>query len=118
MESKNTPETGNDIWVLGDYRNYFQSRVTLQILARARALAADTGGRVCALVFGHEVDEYAGEYIAHGADIVYVMDDPRLADYSVETYSHLLTCLAGLYKPDILLVGATRFGQEIAPRTA
>ncbi|MCG8615602.1 MAG: electron transfer flavoprotein subunit alpha/FixB family protein [Desulfobacterales bacterium] len=107
-----------DIWVLGDYRNYFQSRVTLQILARARALAKDTGGRVCALVFGHEVDEYAREYIAHGADIVYVMDDPRLADYSVQTYSHLLTRLASEYEPEILLIGATRFGQEIAPRTA
>ena len=107
-----------DIWVLGDYRNYFQSRVTLQILARATELAGATGGRVCALVFGHGVDEYVGEYIAHGADRVYVMDDPALADYNLETYTHLLSGLAREYRPGILLVGATRFGREIAPRTA
>jgi len=107
-----------DIWVLGDYRNYFQSRVTLQILARARSLAADTGGRVCAVVFGQDVDEYIREYIAHGADRVYVMDHPSLKTYSLETYSFLLTGLARKFLPDILLVGATRFGQEIAPRVA
>lgn len=112
------PKKNKDIWVLGDYRNYFQSRVTLQILARARALAGITGGRVCALVFGHDVGEYAREYIAHGADRVYVMDDPCLKSYSVEKFSFLLTRMAREFRPDILLVGATRFGQEIAPRTA
>ncbi|WDP92797.1 MAG: electron transfer flavoprotein subunit alpha/FixB family protein [Desulfobacter sp.] len=110
--------TNKDIWVLGDYRNYFRSRVTLQILARAKSLAAKNCGRVCALVFGHGVDEYVGEYIAHGADRVYVMDQPRLKEYSLETYSFLLTGLAKRLQPDILLVGATRFGQEIAPRVA
>ena len=115
--NKKTNEN-KDIWVLGDYRNYFQSRVTLQILARARALADDTAGRVCAVVFGHKMDEYAREYIAHGADRVYVVDDPKLEAYSLETYSFLLTRLAREFAPEILLVGATRFGQEIAPRTA
>jgi electron transfer flavoprotein alpha subunit len=110
--------TTNDIWVLGDYRNYFQSRVTLQILARAKNLAQRTGGDVCAVVFGHKMDEYVGEYLAHGATKVYVMDDPSLKRYSIETYSFLLTLLAGKFQPETLLVGATRFGQEIAPRVA
>ncbi|WP_022668134.1 electron transfer flavoprotein subunit alpha/FixB family protein [Desulfospira joergensenii] len=107
-----------DIWVLGDYRNYFQSRVTLQILARASDLSKKTGGRVCAVLFGHDLDEYVNEYIAHGARTVYVMDDPALKEYSVETYSFLLAGLAREMKPEILLVGATRFGQEIGPRVA
>lgn len=119
IKETTTKETGpKDIWVLGDYRNYFQSRVTLQILARARSLAKETGGRVCAVVFGHEVGEYIREYISHGADLVYVMDHPDLKAYSLETYSFLLARLARQYQPDILLVGATRFGQEIAPRVA
>jgi len=41
-----------DIWVFGDYRNYFRNRVTLQILARANELASKTGGKVCAVVLG------------------------------------------------------------------
>ncbi len=107
-----------DIWVFGDYRNYFQNRVTLQILARANDLASKTGGNVCAVVFGHNVNDYAAEYIAHGAQKVYVMDDPGLLLYSLETYSTLLTGLAKEYQPETILVGATRFGQEMAPRVA
>jgi len=107
-----------EIWVFGDYRNYFQNRVTLQILARAVDLASTTGGKVCAVVFGHETEEYVAEYIAHGAQEVYVMDDPKLSAYSIETYSWLMVWLAKKYQPETLLVGATRFGQEMAPRVA
>jgi electron transfer flavoprotein alpha subunit len=107
-----------EIWVFGDYRNYFQNRVTLQILAKAVDLASTTGGRVCAVVFGHQVDEYVGEYIAHGAEKVYVIDDASLASYSIETYACLLHRLAEQHRPETLLVGATRFGQELAPRVA
>jgi len=107
-----------EIWVFGDYRNYFQNRVTLQILARAVDLASTTGGKVCAVVFGNGAEEYVTEYIAHGARKVYVMDDPKLSAYSTETYSWLMVWLAKKYQPETLLVGATRFGQEIAPRVA
>ncbi len=107
-----------DIWVFGDYRNYFQNRVTLQILARAVDLASRTGGKVCAVIFGHQLDEYVSEYIAHGAQKVYVIDDPELKTYSIEMYSFLLTFLVKKYQPETLLVGATRFGQEMAPRVA
>jgi len=110
--------SSKDIWVFGDYRNYFQNRVTLQILARAVDLASKTGGNVCAVVFGHNVNDYVAEYIAHGAQKVYVMDDPGLLLYSLETYSRLLTRIAKKYQPETILVGATRFGQEMAPRVA
>ncbi len=110
--------SNREIWVFGDYRNYFQNRVTLQILARAVDLASTTGGKVCAVVFGHGTGEYVAEYIAHGARKVYVMDDPKLSAYSIETYSWLMVWLAKKYQPETLLVGATRFGQEMAPRVA
>ena len=112
-----TPAT-KDIWVFGDWRNYFQNRVTLQLLARARELAEITGGRVCAVVFGHQVDEWVGEYIAHGAQTVYVVSDPSLADYPMETYTALMVGLARKHPPETLLIGATDFGREFAPRVA
>jgi len=109
---------GKDIWVFGDYRNYFQNRVTLQILAKAVDLSAVTHGSVCAVVFGNKVDEYVAEYIAHGARKVLVVDHSSLADYSMETYAWLMSRLVQQYHPETLLVGATRFGQEMAPRIA
>jgi len=112
----NKPE--RSIWVFGDYRNYFQNRVTLQLLARARELAAEIKAEVAAVVFGSRVDEYVGEYVAHGAQTVYVVDDPVLRDYSVETYVALAEGLIRRYRPEIFLIGATDFGREFAPRIA
>jgi electron transfer flavoprotein alpha subunit len=106
------------IWVFGDYRNYFQNRVTLQLLSRAKDLAGKIGASVCATVFGHEVDEWVGEYIAHGAERVYVFDHPSLKDYSTDIYVFLMELIARRYNPEIILVGATSFGREFAPRLA
>jgi electron transfer flavoprotein alpha subunit len=121
-----------NIWVFGDYRNYFQNRVTLQLLSRARDLARKIDGEVCAVVFGHWTDEWVddaisqnptfcgvvGEYIAHGADKVYLTDHPQLAVYSMETYTVLMERLSRREAPEIILIGATVFGREFAPRVA
>jgi len=112
--AENTPE----IWVFGDYRNYFQNRVTLQLLSRATDLAKRLEARVCAVVFGHEVDEWVGEYIAHGAMKVYTVEDESLKDYSTDLYVALMERLARERKPEIILIGATTFGREYAPRVA
>ncbi len=108
----------SEIWVFGDYRNYFQNRVTLQLLARAVELAKKTDAKVCAVVFGQNVDEWVGEYIAHGADRILVTDHPDLKDYRIETYVNLMAHLAVKREPEIILVGATDFGREFAPRVA
>ena len=112
------PDTRPAIWVFGDYRNYFQNRVTLQLLARARELAPRMGARVQAVVFGHQPDEWVMEYIAHGAERVYVIDHPDLSAYCLETYTFLLVGLIRRYRPEIVLIGATDFGREFAPAVA
>ena len=106
------------IWVIGDYRNYFQNRVTLQLLSKANDLAPQIDAEVGAVLFGQGLDEYVAEYIAHGAEKVFVVDDPGLKDYSVETYAALMQHLAQKYEPEVILVGATSFGKEFAARVA
>jgi electron transfer flavoprotein alpha subunit len=108
----------NNIWVFGDYRNYFQNRVTLQLLSRAADLAPKINASVGAVVLGSNINEYVNEYIAHGAQKVYLTEHPSLANYSIETYTTLIEALARKYKPDIFLVGATSFGRDLAPRLA
>jgi electron transfer flavoprotein alpha subunit len=111
-------KSGKDIWVFGDYRNYFRNRVTLQLLAKASELASETKGHVCAIVFGSNVDEYVNEYIAHGAQIVYVIDHPSLKRYTIDTYVELMKRMTLEYTPETILIGATCFGREFAPRVA
>lgn len=107
-----------EIWVFGDYRNYFQNRVTLQLIGRAVELAKKTRATVCAVILGDGMDEWISEYIAHGARKVYVIDDPALKEYDTDIYARLTGMLAEKHLPDILLVGATSFGREFAPRLA
>lgn len=106
------------VWVFGDYRNYFQNRVTLQLIAKAKELAQAMDAETAVAVFGHGVDEWVGEYIAHGADKVYVVEHPSLENYLIQTYSRLLQHLAMRHWPEIILVGATGFGKELAARVA
>ncbi len=106
------------IWVFGDYRNYYQNRVTLQLISKAVDLARVIDAEVCAVVVGHEIEEWIMEYTAHGADRILAIDHPSLTSYSTEHYLALMERLAGERGPDIILIGATDFGREFAPRLA
>jgi electron transfer flavoprotein alpha subunit len=106
------------IWVFGDYRNYYQNRVTLQLLSKAVDLAKIIKAEVCALIFGHEIDEWIMEYTAHGADRILAIDDPALKSYSTERYLAIIEALSQERDPEIILIGATDFGREFAPRLA
>jgi len=106
------------IWVFGDYRNYYQNRVTLQLISKAVDLAQTINAEVCALIFGHEIDEWIMEYTAHGADRILAIDDPALKSYSTEKYLAIIENLAKEREPEIILIGATDFGREFAPRLA
>ena len=106
------------IWVFGDYRNYYQNRVTLQLISKAVELARTIKAEVCAVVVGHKIEEYIMEYVAHGADRVLAIDDPVLKSYSTEHYLTIIETLVRQRDPDIILIGATDFGREFAPRLA
>ena len=73
---------------------------------------------MCALIFGHEIDEWIMEYTAHGADRILAIDDPALKSYSTEQYLAIIENLAKERDPEIILIGATDFGREFAPRLA
>jgi electron transfer flavoprotein alpha subunit len=112
----NSPSKG--IWIFGDYRHYFQNRVTLQLIAKAKTLAQRTSAEVAVIVLGEHVHQYAMEYVAHGADVAMVVDHPSLKSFQVETYTRLVAALVKDYRPEVLLAGATPFGREFFPRLA
>jgi len=106
------------IWVFGDYRNYFQNRVTLQLIAKAKELAGTLDTKITVILLGEQVHQYAMEYVAHGADEVMAAEHPDLKEYAVETYAAVLSRWVEAFKPEILLAGATSFGREFFPRLA
>lgn len=108
----------NGVWIFGDYRNYFQNRVTLQLIAKGKELATRRNTKVTALLLGEQVQQYAMEYVAHGADVVIVAEHPDLKEYQVESYCALVAQWVEAFQPEIFLAGATSFGREFFPRLA
>jgi electron transfer flavoprotein alpha subunit len=56
------------------------------------------------------------ELIFYGADRVIVADDPILRDYGTELYTDIISEQAMKEKPEVLIVGASPIGRDLAPR--
>lgn len=60
--------------------------------------------------------EFKEAFINSGFDNVYIAEDDRLENYSTELYSKIALDIIKEVKPDIILVGATTQGRDLAPR--
>ncbi|MCU0505482.1 MAG: electron transfer flavoprotein subunit alpha/FixB family protein [Chloroflexi bacterium] len=90
----------------------------MELVGRARELADPLGYAVVGILLGHEVNGLAPDVIARGADRVLVADHPELAHYRTLPYARVLIDEARRGRPEILLVGATPNGRDLAPRVA
>jgi len=91
---------------------------SLELVGKARELAAKGGMGVSALVVGHEVRKLADELIYRGADEVHVVDDPRLGTYKLLPYTKAVAHVLSAISPEVVLFSATVVGRELAPRVA
>jgi electron transfer flavoprotein alpha subunit len=90
----------------------------LELLGKGRELADKMQFSLTALLLGFGVQERAQQLIQYGADRVLVVDYPQLKEFRAEPYLSALTALAKQHLPDIILIGSTRRGKEIASRLA
>lgn len=105
-----------NIWVFCEQRDGEIQSVALELLGVARSLAKTTNEKVCAMLLGHNVLDKANELVAYGADVVYVVDDERLAQFVTEPYAQAAYSIIKKYEPNVLLIGATSIGRDLAPR--
>lgn len=101
------------VWVFSE--NY---DLMLELLAAGNPLAANLKTELAAVLLGSEVRSKAEEITKYGADKVFVVDHPRLESFQTETYLSALTNLVVNNKPEILLIGSTKDGKELASRLA
>ena len=94
------------------------ARVSLELLGKGRSLAEKLGTDVIAILIGKGIIEGGEELISYGADEVVIADDPVARDYRTEVYTRITTDWVLERKPEILLMGATWIGRDLAPRVA
>src|SRR5688500_615865 len=84
--------------------------IAKEMLGAGRRLADALGEPLQAAVLGHGVEDIAQEVIYHGADSVYVVDNPALAQYQTASYTKAMAALVQHIEPNILLVGISDNG--------
>jgi electron transfer flavoprotein alpha subunit len=71
-----------------------------------------------ALVLGSGIEGAATELGKFGADTVLVADDPSLAEYLTDTYTQVVADAVGQKDPDVIVLGASTLGKDLAARLA
>jgi electron transfer flavoprotein alpha subunit len=95
-------EQPGEVWVVVEQTGGGPAEVSLELLGKARELAAHGGGsQTSAVIMGSGVGHLAEELIAGGADRVYIVDDHRLELYVNNTYALVLEHLIKKHRPEM-----------------
>ena len=105
-----------NVLVVAETRDGNIRNVSFEALAAAKKIAA--GGKVTAALFG-QVDRSLAEQLAHyGADKIDLVSNEELNDYTTDAFTQALTQVINVEKPDVVLLGHTAIGRDLAPRVA
>ncbi|QGM97515.1 electron transfer flavoprotein subunit alpha/FixB family protein [Methylocystis parvus] len=120
---KELPEHFRDykhVWVFIEQERGDVHPVSWELLGEGRKLADKLGVELAAVVLGgpDATKEAAAEAFRYGADLAYLVEHPVLADYRNESYARAMTQLVNTHKPEILLLGATNLGRDLAGSVA
>lgn len=88
--------------------------VSWELVGKARDLADKLQARVAGLVLGSGINELGKEAGAFGCDEVHLLEHESLQRYVSSRYGHALSDLVKELQPEILLMGATSLGRDLA----
>lgn len=107
------------LWVVGEVTTEGRlAMVTAELIGEGRKLADELDTDVSVVLIGHEIEDLATRAAGYGADRVYVIDHPALKRYRTQPFTNVLTGLINQHKPEIVLIGATTMGRDLASRVA
>jgi len=106
------------VMIFGETSQGKLASIATELLGGGRKLANDLGQELSAVLVGSGISNLAREAIAFGADRVYVVDDPLLKDYQTDSYVIVMEKVVKQVMPQILILGQTAIGRDLAPRLA
>ncbi|GAH83461.1 unnamed protein product, partial [marine sediment metagenome] len=106
------------VWVFVEQTEGKPAGVSWELLSVGADLAKIRGVELCTVVIGDKMEALCQESFAYGATKVYLIDDPVFHYYRTEAYYKANCYLIEKYKPEIVLVGATGLGRDLAGAVA
>lgn len=114
-------------WVFIEQEEGRVHPVSWELLGVARRLAGEIQDEleesgeqavVEGVLLGDQVEALAKEAFHYGAERVYLLDDPLFKQYRNGPYYSNLVSVVQKYQPEVLLVGATTLGRDLAGSVA
>ena len=106
------------VWVFIEQTEGEAARVSWELLGKGRELADSLQVPLSAVVMGENVEFLCQEAFDYGADQAYLMDAPVFRFYRTEAYLKGLCALIDKHQPEIILMGATGLGRDLAGAVA
>ena len=106
------------VWVFVEQTAGEPAGVSWELLGVGADLARARGEELCSVVIGDHVEHLCQESFVFGASKAYLIDDPVFRCYLTEPYYKAICYLVRKYKPEIMLVGATGLGRDLAGAVA
>ena len=106
------------IWVFVEQTAGEAAGVSWELLGAGADLASACNTELCSVVIGNKVEHLCQESFAYGASKTYLIDDAVFHHYRTEPYYRAICYLARKYKPEIMLLGATGLGRDLAGAVA
>jgi electron transfer flavoprotein alpha subunit len=106
------------VWVFIEQNAGEAARVSWELVGAGRGLADNLGVELSAVIIGSQVAHLAQEAFSYGADNAYLVDQPVFSQYRTEPYLKAMCHLIGKFQPEIVLMGATGMGRDLAGAVA
>jgi electron transfer flavoprotein alpha subunit len=106
------------VWTIAEQRDGEIRKITYEIVSEGRRLADALGQELTVILLGSNIKGTAAELGQYGADKVLVADDSRLDPYTTDAYVSVISELVKANDPQILILGASVQGKDLAARLA
>lgn len=107
------------VLVVVEQRNGAIRKVSWEVLSEGKRLADQLGQEMAAVLMGGEgISALAEDLGQWGASRVFVAEHGELAQYRTNPYTRVVVDVARQMEPQIILMGASSTGKDLAPRVA
>jgi electron transfer flavoprotein alpha subunit len=108
----------SEIWVYAEHDKGEPKRIVLEILTKAREVAAHGGWDLAAVAFGPGAKQAAGKLGEYGAQKVYINEDERFAKLLTVPQTATLAQMVAASQPAAILFPGTMNSWDVAARLA
>jgi electron transfer flavoprotein alpha subunit len=106
------------IFVITEQREGAFRKVSFEALSEGRRLADAKNVPLVAVFCGSGVEALAKDLEKYGPDRILAADDPALAEYTTDAYTHVIAEAVKGQDPELILIGASITGKDLSARLA